>query len=164
MDYETLLNKAYEKLPKTEVSTDRFKIPVVETMLQWNQTIVKNFSQICQTLRREPKHILKFLTKELATPAGFDGNRAIFQSKISNRLLQQKLEAYIKEYVLCKECGQPDTKLIREERLSFLKCEACGAKSSVKSIKWNNEGSVLHNIKRHNDIRYCHDCSKPLQL
>jgi translation initiation factor 2 subunit 2 len=135
MDYETLLNKAYEKLPKPVKTSDRFEIPIVETIVQGNQTIIKNFSQIYETLRRDPKHLLKFLTKELATPANFDGSRAILQSKIPQSLIQKKLEAYIKEYVFCKECGRPDTRLIKEDRIFFLKCEACGAKASVKLIK-----------------------------
>jgi len=135
MDYETLLNKAYEKLPKVEMATDRFRIPIAETMIQGNQTIIKNFSQIAETLRRDPKHLLKYLTRELATPAGLESTRAILQSKLPQRIIQQKLESYIKEYVFCKECGQPDTQLIKEDRIIFLKCEACGAKASVKAIK-----------------------------
>jgi translation initiation factor 2 subunit 2 len=135
MDYETLLNKAYEKLPKVKEYSDRFSIPAVETIVQGNQTIIKNFSQICEILRREPQHLLKFLTKELATPAGLDGQRAILQSKIPERLVQQKLELYVKEYVLCKECSRPDTKLIKKDRIMFMKCEACGAEAAVKSLK-----------------------------
>ena len=135
MNYEELLNKAYEKLPKIEKYSDRFEIPAVETAIQGNQTIIKNFSQVCETLRRDPKHLLKFLTKELATPANFDGSRAILQTKIPQNLIQKKLETYIKEYVLCKECNRPDTKLTKEDRITFLKCEACGAKTSAKSIK-----------------------------
>jgi len=135
MDYETLLNKAYEKLPKIEEQIDRFRIPIVETMIQGNQTIIKNFSQISEILRRDPSHILKFLTKELATPAGLNNERAILQAKLSQKIIQQKLEIYVNDYVLCKECKKPDTKLIKEDRITFLKCEACGAKSSLKAIK-----------------------------
>lgn len=135
MDYEELLNKAYEKLPRKEKYLDRFEIPVVETIVQGNQTIIKNFSQICETLRRDPRHLLKFLTKELATPANFDATRAILQSKIPQSLIQKKLELYVKEYVICKECNRPDTKLKKEDRITFLECEACGAKTSAKSIK-----------------------------
>ena len=135
MDYESLLNKAYEKLPKIENHADRFKIPVAETIVQGNQTIIKNFSDIAEILRREPSHILKFLTKELATPAGLDGKRAILQAKIPQKMIQQKLETYVVDYVFCRECKRPDTKLIKENRIIFLKCEACGAKSSVKAIK-----------------------------
>jgi len=135
MDYETLLNRAYENLPKVGESTERFEVPSVDIMIQGRQTIVKNFSQICEILRRKPKHLLKFLTKELATPGGFDGVRATFQSKLPQKLVQNKLEVYIRDYVTCKECGKPDTKLVKEDRITFLKCEACGAKASVKPIK-----------------------------
>jgi len=135
MDYENLLNKAYEKLPKVEETTERFEVPEVDSMVQGRQTIVKNFSQICEALRREPKHLIKFLTKELATPAGFDGVRATFQSKLPRRLIQTKLGVYVRDYVICKECGKPDTKLVKEDRLTFLRCEACGAKAPVKPIK-----------------------------
>lgn len=135
MDYESMLNKAYEKMPDKVKAVDRFEIPVVEIILQGNQTIIKNFSSVCEIFRRDPQHLLKYLTKELATPANFDGNRAILQSKIPQSLVQKKLEAYAKEYVICKECKRPDTKIIKEGRIFFLRCEACGAKTSVKLIK-----------------------------
>ena len=135
MEYEKLLNQAYKKLPEIEDTTDRFQIPKIDSIIQGNQTIIRNFSQISETLRRKPKHLLKYLTREFATPGGFDGTRATFQSKIPPRLMEKKLETYVKDYVLCKECKKPDTKLIREDRITFLKCDACGAKSPVKSIK-----------------------------
>ena len=135
MKYENLLNKAYQNLPKVEETTERLEIPEPEIIIQGRQTIIKNFSQICEAMRRDPNHLLKFLTKELATPAGFDGTRATFQSKIARRMIENKMESYIREYLVCKECKRPDTKLVRENRIVFLKCEACGAKSPVKSIK-----------------------------
>jgi|WetSurMetagenome_2_1015567.scaffolds.fasta_scaffold748550_1 translation initiation factor 2 subunit 2 len=135
MDYETLLNKVYDKLPKAVKSGERFDMPVVEIALQGSQTIIKNFSHVCEVLRRDPNHLLKFFTKELATPANFDGSKAILQSKLPQSLIQKKLELYVKEYVICKECGRPDTKLTKDDRITFSKCEACGAKTSVKTVK-----------------------------
>ena len=135
MDYENLLEKAYQKLPEAKSSGERFKIPIADTINQGNQTIIKNFIQICQALRRKPSHVLRFLTKELAAPGSFDQTKAMFQSKVPQRVIQQKIELYVKDYVFCRECHRPDTKLIKEDRITFLKCEACGAKSSVKSIK-----------------------------
>ena len=38
-----------------------------------------------------------------------------------------------KEFVLCKECKKPDTELLKEDRLLFIHCLACGAKHSVRS-------------------------------
>ncbi|MBN2203056.1 MAG: translation initiation factor IF-2 subunit beta [Candidatus Aenigmarchaeota archaeon] len=135
MEYEKLLNKAYEKMPKIEKTVDRLEVPDPEIIIQGRQTIIRNFSQICEIIRRDPNHLLKFLTKELATPGGFDGTRATMQSKIYRKLIENKMKAYVRDYVICKECGKPDTKLVKENRIDFLKCEACGAKSPVKSIK-----------------------------
>jgi translation initiation factor 2 subunit 2 len=134
MDYEELLKKAMENMPKKEGTGERFEMPRVDSIVQGTQTIIKNFSAIAGALRREPKHVLKFLTKELAAPGSVDGQRAMLQSKLPQRIIQAKLELYVKEYVICKECTRPDTKLVKDGRISLIKCEACGAKSPVKAI------------------------------
>ncbi len=134
MSYEDLLEKAYEKLPKMKEQEKRFEIPKVEAVIEGNRTIFRNFIQVSQLLRREPKHLLKYFTKALAAPGSIDGQRAIFQSKIFIKTVQIKLNNYVRDYVVCKECERPDTKLIKEDRITFMKCEACGAKVGVKSI------------------------------
>lgn len=134
MEYEELLKRAMEKVKKKE-GGERFSMPEADVIVQGNQTILRNFSQIAALLRREPKHLLKFLAKELASPASQDEQRAVFQTKIFQRLMQQRIEDYVKEYVICKECGKPDTKLIKEDRILIMKCEACGARSAVRPIR-----------------------------
>jgi len=134
MEYEKLLDKAYEKLSTFKTNKERFEIPVAEIIFQGNQTIIRNFSQIAQKMRRDPKHLLKFLTKELASP-GSSNDRAIFQTRLNAKTLQQKIESYAKEYVFCKECGRPDTKLVKEDRINFLICESCGSKYPTKPLK-----------------------------
>ena len=134
MTYEDLLEKAYEKLPKMKEQEERFEIPKVEAVIEGNRTIFRNFIPVAQALRREPRHLLKYLTKELAAPGNIDGQRAIFQSKLFTKIIQTKINNYVRDYVICKECERPDTKLEKEDRLAFMKCEACGAKSGVKSI------------------------------
>ena len=41
---------------------------------------------------------------------------------------------YLEGYVVCPVCKRPDTKIVKEKRLSFLVCNACGAKSSIKQL------------------------------
>ncbi|MEM5804690.1 MAG: translation initiation factor IF-2 subunit beta [Candidatus Aenigmatarchaeota archaeon] len=132
--YEQMLKRAIENMPKRADTGERFEMPVADVLPQGTQTIFRNFSAVCEALRRDPKHLLKYLSKELASPASIDGARAVFQSKIPQKTMQAKLEAYVKEYVICKECTRPDTRLEKEDRLWFLRCEACGAKSAVKGI------------------------------
>ncbi len=134
MEYEKLLENAYSKI-KTAGKDERFEIPQVESFVQGAFTIVKNFSQIADYIRRDVKHMLKFFARELAAPGALEGGKAVFQTRVSQRTVQQKLEDYINEYVLCKECKRPDTKLIKEDRIMVMKCEACGAKCPVKQLK-----------------------------
>lgn len=134
MDYEELLKKARKELPKvTETSKERFEIPTVKGHVEGNKTIVTNFIQICNIFSRDPAQLLKYLQKELATPAQIDGQRLIFGRKLSSDFINHKVEQFARSFVLCKECGKPDTKLIKEGRFLFLKCTACGAKQSVSA-------------------------------
>jgi len=45
--------------------------------------------------------------------------------------LYEIIDAYIKEYVICSECGRPDTHLIKSDRILTLRCDACGAHRPV---------------------------------
>ncbi len=133
MTYEDLLKQAYSKLPDVSTQKARFEVPKVMGHVQGNKTILSNFYQIAATLQRKPQHLIKFLTKELATPASFKKTYVIFGTKIPASRINDKIEQYVEEYVLCKECGKPDTKLIREDKFLFIKCLACGSRRSVKA-------------------------------
>jgi len=132
MEYEQLLNKAYEKVKQVESSGERFEIPKIKGHFEGKKTILTNFFQITLYLRRKPEHFQKFLLKELATSGHKEGDKLIFNNKIPSSKINEKIEQYVKEFVLCKECGKPDTEIIKQGRLNFLKCLACGAKHSVQ--------------------------------
>jgi len=132
MTYESLLDEAYKKVKQVEGTGERFEISKIEGLYEGKKTILTNFMQIASHLRRKPEHIQKFLLRELATSGNMDGERLILNNKIPREKIDQKIEAYVKEFVLCKECGKPDTEIIKEDRLTFLHCLACGAKHSVR--------------------------------
>ncbi|MBS3081041.1 translation initiation factor IF-2 subunit beta [Candidatus Pacearchaeota archaeon] len=132
MEYEKLLEEAYKKLKPIEKTKDRFEIPKIEGHIEGNKTILTNVYLIASYVRRNPDHIFKFLLKELATPGVFRNNRVILQRKISSQKINEKIEEYLKEFVICKECGKPDTELMKEKRFHFIHCLACGAKHAVR--------------------------------
>jgi translation initiation factor 2 subunit 2 len=133
MDYEKLLARAKKTLPEVADTKERFEIPKVKGLVEGNKTIITNFQQIVSILRREEKHLLKYLLRELATPGVIDGQRLIIGRKINSAIINEKIEKYAKEFVICKECGKPDTQIIKEGQVSVLKCTACGAKHPIKS-------------------------------
>ena len=131
-NYEKLLDEAYSKIKKPENAGERFEIPKIEGHFEGKKTILTNFFQIADHLRRNPEHFQKFLLRELATSGQRDGDRIVLNNNIPSSKINQKIEQYVKEFVLCKECGKPDTELLKEDRFSFIHCLACGAKHSVR--------------------------------
>jgi translation initiation factor 2 subunit 2 len=132
-NYGKLLEKAKSSLPEIKESTERFEIPKVTGHIQGNKTIISNFADIVKTFNRDQSHLLKYLLKELASPGNLDGPRLILGRKISSSLINAKLEQYAQEFVLCRICKKPDTILKREERITVMKCTACGAKNPVRT-------------------------------
>ncbi|MEK6909749.1 MAG: translation initiation factor IF-2 subunit beta [Candidatus Aenigmatarchaeota archaeon] len=130
--YEKLLESALEKMPKKLHEKERFEIPEALTEIQGNKTLIRNFADISTTLRREPSHLAKYLFKELATPGNIQGSALILQRKLTTELIQEKINSYAKYFVYCKVCGEPDTKFVKEGRLTFVQCDACGGRSPYK--------------------------------
>jgi translation initiation factor 2 subunit 2 len=133
MDYEEMLKDAYKKLPDATEQRSRFEVPKVRGHIEGNKTVISNFYQIAQTIGRKPEHLIKYLTKEMATPITSRTNYIFFGTKVPATRINEKIEKYVEEFVLCTECGKPDTKLIKEGKYVFLRCMACGSKRSVNA-------------------------------
>lgn len=133
-DYETLLKRARSQLPEVASKQERLEIPRLSHAVIGMRTLVFNFKEVTDALGRDPQHVLKYLSGEMATAASMQESRAIFQGKFRPDTFQTLLRRYMDEFVLCPICKRPDTKIVKERRLSFLVCEACGAKSAVKQL------------------------------
>lgn len=131
--YMELLKKAKENLPELKKGSERFEIPKAD-VITGKQTVIKNFADISKKLRRDPKHIAKFLLKELAVPGSLDESGLVLQGKVYSSLINQRIEEYTKDFVLCHECGKADTAVQKIEKTLVMKCEACGAKRSLRMI------------------------------
>ncbi len=133
-DYEQLLDRALEQVPKAVFESARFQIPEADAVTAGNRTVLRNFRTIATTLNRDPDHLAKYLLKELGAAGEVKGAQASFQGKFSKDTVNERIKRYAEEFVLCRECGKPDTKLERRERVYILRCEACGARTSVRGV------------------------------
>jgi translation initiation factor 2 subunit 2 len=131
-DYEKLLNEAYSKIKPISHSGERFEIPKIEGHFEGTKTILTNIPQIVSYLRRNQEHLIKFLLKELATSGTFRNSVLILQRKIPSLKINEKIQQYSEEFVICRECKKPDTELIKEKGFLFMHCLACGAKHPVR--------------------------------
>jgi len=121
-------------LPDSVFEKERFEIPKVRGHVQGNRTVLSNFIQIANALRRPAEHMLKYVLKELATPGEIKKSGSVMMgSKISAARINEKIKKYADEFVLCAECGKPDTKIEKEGGFAYVKCQACGSKYPVKA-------------------------------
>jgi translation initiation factor 2 subunit 2 len=133
MDYEAMLKKGREALPEDIDKGERFTIPKIKGHLQGNKTIISNLGQIASTLRRPTDILVKYIEKQMATKGLVENTFVIFNTKLSSAKINERIQQFTDQFVICKECGKPDTKLSKDTGIFFVRCSACGAKYSVNS-------------------------------
>ncbi|CAM6090694.1 unnamed protein product [Calypogeia fissa] len=100
------------------------------------KTVFVNFMDLCKTMHRQPEHVMAFLLAELGTSGSLDGQqRLVVKGRFAPKNFEGILRRYVNEYVICNGCKSPDTILIKENRLFFLRCEHCRSSRSVAPIQ-----------------------------
>ncbi len=102
------------------------------------RTMWANFAQTAQLMRRSPEHVMSFMATDLGAECSLDASqRIIIKGRFLLKQIESVLRAYIREYVTCAICKNPETTLTRDSvtRLYFIQCESCGASRSVAPIK-----------------------------
>lgn len=135
MNYEDQLERALSETPEIQQAGDRFEVPAPEIRDEGNVTVYENFQTTVDALGRAENHLLKFLQSELGTSAHIDeSGRARFTGNFRVSRVQDAIDTYVEDFVRCSECGLPDTRLVKEQGAPVLRCDACGALSSVPEI------------------------------
>ncbi len=132
LSYEELLKRLRSVTKPTEHTKEwRLEIPTAAVIWLGKKTIIRNYMDFPRTLRRDPNKLLMYLAKKLAVPASLDGERAILIGRRDPRTISAVVDKYVSERVRCPVCGSPDTNIVKEKRMEFLVCEACGGKSAI---------------------------------
>lgn len=135
-DYEALLKRAHETMPDEESEKgERWSVPELDLIYEGRTTVWKNFQETVDSVRRDADHILGHILRSLGSAGSREGRRVIFKSQIPREKLFDRIEEYVNTYVICGECGKPDTHLVKEGRTQVIECMACGAKRPVKVKK-----------------------------
>src|SRR3972149_235035 len=133
--YDALLQRAKKALPRALSTGERFQIPEAEIVVEGKTTILRNFLDIVEAIRRDPNMVLTYLLRELGTAGAQDGRRVVFKGKVTGQQVADRVKAYGDTHGMWPEGGRPDTRLVREDRVAMLECDACGARRPVKSVK-----------------------------
>lgn len=121
------------------LSGDRKKYTIVPPQVARDgskKTSFSNIIDICKRMHRQPEHVIQYLYAELGTVGSIDGSqRLIIKGRFQPKQIENVLRRYIVEYVTCKTCKSPNTSLLKDNRIYFIKCAACGSQRSVSAIK-----------------------------
>jgi translation initiation factor 2 subunit 2 len=134
-DYLSLLDRAKERLPEKIEKHERFTVPEPDIFMEGKTTVIRNFGEIVDALRRDEEHLVQYLLRELGTPGHVEGRRLILKAKLNPQQIADRIMSYTETFVLCSECGRPDTRINKDGRILILECEACGAHRPVNVRK-----------------------------
>ena len=98
------------------------------------KTNVVNMVDVAKALARPASYTTKYFGCELGAQTKFDekSGLAIVNGAHDAAKLAQMLEGFIKRFVQCFSCGNPETVVnISKKETIHLKCKACGAVSDV---------------------------------
>ena len=124
---DDLLDRARARIPKDISERSRWTMPEPDVMIEGSQTILRNFADIVNAMDRDANHVYQFLLNELGTSGTREQVRVMFKGRVPPVRIKEKLVAYVKAFILCDQCRDPDTRFIKEGRTSQLKCQASGA-------------------------------------
>lgn len=115
----------------------RYKMPILQAKIEGRgngiKTNVVNNVDIAKALDRPPTYIIKFFGCELGALTSYDTKTgmSIVNGAHDSKKLAALLEGFIKKYVQCHSCGNPETRIKIRRECIYLQCKACGATSDV---------------------------------
>jgi len=131
-EYESLLDRARDKIPLEISERARWTLPEPEILIEGNQTIIRNFSELISKMDRDPNHVYQYLLNELGTSGTREANRVMFKGRIPPKRIRGRIVNYVKSFILCNQCNAPDTHFVKEGRTTVMKCQACGATRPIR--------------------------------
>ncbi|GFS89920.1 eukaryotic translation initiation factor 5 [Nephila pilipes] len=119
----------------------RYKMPKLLAKVEGKgngiKTVVVNMVEVAKALNRPPTYPTKYFGCELGAQTQFDlkNERYIVNGSHEAAKLQDLLDGFIKRYVLCPSCDNPETVLtvLPKKGVINTKCIACGYSGQLDS-------------------------------
>ncbi|KAI3422167.1 hypothetical protein GPALN_012700 [Globodera pallida] len=110
----------------------RYKMPRILAKVEGKgngiKTVIANMSDVAKALSRPPTYPTKYFGCELGAQTNFDlkNERYIVNGEHDANKLQDILDGFIRKFVLCPSCDNPETVLTVKRQVINGKCKACG--------------------------------------
>ncbi|KAI6213445.1 Eukaryotic translation initiation factor 5 [Aphelenchoides besseyi] len=110
----------------------RYKMPRIYAKVEGKgngiKTVIVNMPEVAKALARPPTYPTKYFGCELGAQTNFDlkNDRYIVNGEHDANKLQDILDGFIRKFVLCPACENPETTLVVRRNVIHSKCKACG--------------------------------------
>ena len=132
--YEELLERIMNLKSKDE-QHKKISIPPLQVTKQNRMTIISNFLVYSDKLNRQIDHIASYFKTETGLNNSINSqNQLIIQGIFNESKCESIMKNYIKDFVMCKQCRTIESKLIKENGVTFLECHRCASKTSLGKI------------------------------
>lgn len=141
-------------LTPVEDPSYRYKMPAVFGKIEGKgngiKTVIPNITDVATSLHRSPGEVTKYFGCELGAQTTYneDKDRAIVNGAHTDLVLQQLIHKYIDAFVLCPNCGLPETDYKIKNGLISHRCAACGAKEMVDMSHKLTNYIIAHKPKK----------------
>ncbi|XP_002732974.1 eukaryotic translation initiation factor 5-like [Saccoglossus kowalevskii] len=117
----------------------RYKMPRIIAKVEGRgngiKTVIVNMSEVAKSLDRPPTYPTKYFGCELGAQTTMDGknDRFVVNGSHDPQKLQDMLDGFIKKFVLCPECDNPETSLVISAKAGTIgqRCIACGYQGPI---------------------------------
>ena len=110
----------------------RYKMPRIQAKVEGKgngiKTVLVNMVDVARALARPPTYVTKYFGCELGAQTQFDvkNERYIVNGCHDAGRMQDMLDGFIKKFVLCEKCENPETVLKVKKNMIGASCKACG--------------------------------------
>lgn len=110
----------------------RYKMPRIQAKVEGKgngiKTVLVNMVDVARALARPPTYVTKYFGCELGaqTQSDVKNERYIVNGCHEAGKLQDMLDGFIKKFVLCEQCENPETVIKVKKNLIGASCKACG--------------------------------------
>ncbi|AYV77005.1 MAG: translation initiation factor 2 subunit beta [Barrevirus sp.] len=130
IDY--LVDRLYTELNE-KASTNKKMIldkPIVKA--KDKKTIFLNFTSTCNKLNRPVQDVKLYFEKEMNVISNLNSQGSLIIVGIfRENHIMKVLSSYINDFVKCKECGNCDTEIVKEDRITYNRCMICKSKKAL---------------------------------
>jgi translation initiation factor 2 subunit 2 len=129
---EYLINRAFNKL-SLKVKKNNITKPKIEK--KNGKTVISNFKKFCDSVKKDQLIVKKYMEDSLRVESNINLVGALIITKGPKPPeIYKTFGDYVKNYIMCQEpkCNSLDTEIIKIDRITFLACNICNSKKSIK--------------------------------